>query len=52
MKVSASAFDDRSTIELFATSSSSLADQVLGSLKSVLSKVIAEGFSSEQVEKA
>jgi len=52
MKVAASAFEDRSTIQLYATSSSSNADKVLESLKSVLSKVIAEGFSSEQVEKA
>ena len=52
MKVSASSFEDRSTIQLYATSSSSNADKVLASLKSVLSKVIAEGFSVEQVEKA
>jgi zinc protease len=52
MKVAVSSFEDRSTIQLYATSSSSNADKVLGSLKSVLSKVITEGFSLEQVEKA
>jgi zinc protease len=52
MKVAASSFEDRSTIQLYATSSSSNADKVIGSLKSVLSKVISDGFSSEQVDKA
>lgn len=52
MKVAASYFEDRSTIQLYATSSSSNADKVVASLKSVLSKVITEGFSLEQVEKA
>jgi zinc protease len=52
MKVAASSFDDRSTIQLYATSSSSNADKVLGSLKSILSEVLKNGFSAEQVEKA
>ena len=52
MQMTSSAFDDRSTIQLFATSSSSNADNALGSLKSVLMKVLAEGFTSEQIEKA
>jgi zinc protease len=52
MQVAASSFADRATIQLYATSSTPNADKVLGSLKAVLSKVIAEGFSSEQVEKA
>ena len=52
MKVSASSFEDRSTIQLYATSSSSNAGKVIDSLKSVLLKVISDGFSSEQVEKA
>jgi zinc protease len=52
MQISPSAFDDRSTLQLFATSSSANADQALGSLQSVLTKVLAEGFTLEQIEKA
>jgi zinc protease len=52
MQVAASSFDNRSTIQLYATSSTPNADKVLGSLKAVLSKVLTEGFSSEQIEKA
>jgi zinc protease len=52
MNVTASSFEDRSTIQLFATSSSSNAGKVVASLKSVLSKVLSEGFTTEQVEKA
>ena len=52
MQIFPSAFDDRSTLQLFATSSSANADQALGSLQSVLAKVLTEGFTSEQIEKA
>jgi zinc protease len=52
MKVAASSFEDRATIQLYATSSSSNAGKVIDSLKSLLLKVISDGFSSEQVEKA
>jgi zinc protease len=52
MQLSASSFDDRSTIQLYATASSSNADKALASLQSVLSKVLAEGLTSEQLEKA
>jgi zinc protease len=52
MQISPSAFDNRSTIQLFATASSSNADNALGSLQSVLMKVLAEGFTPEQIEKA
>lgn len=52
MQMTSSAFDDRSTIQIFATSSSSNADNALGSLKSVLLKVLDEGFTSDQIEKA
>lgn len=52
MQISPSAFDNRSTIQLFATASSSNADNALGSLQSVIMKVLAEGFTPEQIEKA
>jgi zinc protease len=52
MQISPSAFDDRSTIQLFATASSSNADKALGSLQSVLMKVLAEGFTPEQIDRA
>lgn len=52
MQISPSAFDNRATIQLFATASSSNADNALGSLQSVLMKVLAEGFTPEQIEKA
>lgn len=52
MQLAASSFDDRSTIQLYATASSSNADKALASLQSVLSKALAEGLTSEQVEKA
>lgn len=52
MQISPSAFDNRATIQLFATASSSNADKALGSLQSVLMKVLDEGFTAEQIEKA
>jgi zinc protease len=45
MQISPSAFDNRATIQLFATASSSNADNALGSLQSVLMKALAEGFT-------
>jgi zinc protease len=52
MQLAASSFDDRSTIQLYATASSSNADKALASLQAVLSKVLTEGLTSEQLEKA
>ncbi len=52
MQISPSSFDHRSTIQLFATASSSNAEKALFSLQSVLAKVLSEGFTSEQIEKA
>jgi len=52
MQISPSSFDDRSTIQLFATASSSNAEKALFSLQSVLAKVLSEGFTPEQIEKA
>lgn len=48
----ASPLDDRATLQLYATSSSTNADKALASLQSVMSKVLVEGLTSEQVEKA
>ena len=52
MQVAASSFDERSTVMLYATSSSGNADKALSSLKSVLAKVLDEGFSANQIEQA
>jgi zinc protease len=52
MQLAASSFDDRSSLLLYATSSSANADKALASLQSVMSKVLVEGLTSEQVEKA
>jgi zinc protease len=52
MQLAASSFDDRSTVVLYATSSSANADKALSSLKSVLTKVLEDGFSAAQIEQA
>jgi zinc protease len=52
MYIAASSLDDRSTVQLFATSSSGNADKALASLQAVLAKVLAEGFSPEQIKQA
>jgi zinc protease len=52
MQLAASAFDDRSTVMLYATSSSGNADKALSSLKSVLAKVLEDGFSADQIAQA
>jgi zinc protease len=52
MYVATSSFDDRSTVQLFATSSSSNAEKALASLQSVLAKVLAEGFTQAQINQA
>jgi zinc protease len=52
MSVATSSFDDRSTVQLFATSSSGNAAKALASLQSVLAKVFAEGFTPAQINQA
>jgi zinc protease len=52
MYVVASSFDERATVQLFATSSSDNAEKALESLQSVLKRVLAEGFSPEQIQQA
>ena len=52
MYVLASSFDQRATVQLFATSSSDNAEKALESLQSVLKRVLAEGFSPEQIQQA
>lgn len=52
MFIATSSFDDRSTVQLFATSSSGNAEKALASLQSVLAKVLAEGFSPAQIKQA
>lgn len=52
MQLAASAFDDRSTVMLYATSSSGNADKALSSLKSVLANVLEKGFSADQIAQA
>jgi zinc protease len=52
MQLAASPFDERSTIVLYATSSSGNADKALSSLKSVLAKVLEDGFSAAQITQA
>ena len=52
MYIAASSLDDRSTVQLFATSSSGNAEKALASLQAVLAKVLAEGFSPEQIKQA
>lgn len=52
MYVVTSSFDDRSTVQLFATSSSGNAEKALASLQAVLAKVLAEGFSPQQIKQA
>jgi zinc protease len=49
MYVATSSFDDRSTVQLFATSSSGNAEKAWASLQSVLAKVLAEGFTQAQI---
>ena len=52
MQLAASPFDERSTVVLYATSSSGNADKALSSLKSVLAKVLEDGFSAAQITQA
>jgi zinc protease len=52
MQLAASSFEARSTIMLYATSSSGNADKALSSLKSVLAKVLKDGFSADQIAQA
>jgi len=52
MQLAASPFDERSTVVLYATSSSGNADKALSSLKSVLAKVLEDGFSAVQITQA
>lgn len=52
MQLASSAFDDRSTVMLYATSSSGNADKALSSLKSVLASVLEQGFSADQIAQA
>ena len=52
MYVVTSSFDERATVQLFATSSSDNAEKALGSLQSVLQRLLAEGFSPEQIQQA
>jgi zinc protease len=52
MRLAASAMDERATVELFATSSTANASQVLNSLQSVLNKVLLEGLTPQQIDQA
>ncbi|MFY7904601.1 MAG: M16 family metallopeptidase [Burkholderiaceae bacterium] len=52
MYIATSSFDDRSTVQLSATSSSGNAEKALASLQAVLAKVLAEGFSPQQIKQA
>ena len=52
MYVAPSSFDVRSTLQLFATSSSDNAERALASLQSVLAKVLAEGLTQQQIQQA
>jgi predicted Zn-dependent peptidase len=52
MHLVASAFDQRASVELFATASSANASKALLSLQSILDKVIQDGFTPAQIEQA
>jgi len=52
MYIVPSSFEDRSTIQLFATSSSGNVEKTLNRLKSILSRALEEGFTPDQIKKA
>ena len=52
MYIAPAAFDLRSTIQLYATSSIGNADKAMDQLKEVLDKVLDEGFTSDQIQQA
>jgi zinc protease len=52
MQVSGSMLDERTTIQLYATSASSQADKAMEKLKIVLQRVLDEGFTDADIARA
>jgi len=52
MVVNGSMLDDRTTITLYATSASAQADKAMEKLKAILQRVLSEGFTDSDIERA
>jgi zinc protease len=52
MDINASVFEDRTTIEIYATSSSANAEKALNSLKSIVNQVLKDGLTAAEIEQS